>query len=221
MNSDLRVGRDFLQALAKEFRETTIAAAAPMELDYFDPERVLFAGGRLDPLSNRREGFGAIVSKRLWSPSDTRMLCGPAMVFRADTLRALGGFDERLFFGGEDHEMTLRILSAGMRIRFVPDAKVWHKRGLTGGGGGTPLMAFFGVRNNLLVARWYGSPIQKLAALGLTLAIRIPRIFVQLIVQRDPRHLKGLLWSVTWFVNRSLVPPDDEVAKALVNTVPP
>src|SRR5438445_340755 len=130
--------------------------------------------------------------------------------------RNLGGFDERLFFGGEDHEMALRILRAGMRIRYVPTAKVWHKGGFTGGGAGTPLMAFFGIRNYLLVARWYGSAIQKIAAWGMTVAVRIPRILLQAVLKRNTLYLKGLKWSLTWFVNPRLVPSDAEVAEALV-----
>ena len=216
LNSDLRVGPDFLQALAEAFLDQGIAAAAPMELDYFEPDKILFAGGRLDPVLNRREGYGVQASETPGTPRDTRMLCGPAMVFRATTLRTLGGFDERLFFGGEDHEMALRILRAGMRIRYVPTAKVWHKGGFTGGGAGTPLMAFFGIRNYLLVARWYGSAIQKIAAWGMTVAVRIPRILLQAVLKRNTLYLKGLKWSLTWFVNPRLVPSDAEVAEALV-----
>jgi GT2 family glycosyltransferase len=215
MNSDLRVGADFVRTLADAFRDSGVAAAAPTELDYYAPDRVLFAGGRLNPVLNQRDGYGEENSEGPQRSRDTEMLCGAAMVFRATTLRVLGSFDERLFFGGEDHEMTLRILKAGMRIRYVPSAKVWHKGGLTGGGGGTPLMAFFGIRNYLLVARWYGSPIQMAAALGMVVGVRIPRILFRAVISKDIRYLRGLNWFLLWFLDPNLVPPDFRIAQAL------
>jgi GT2 family glycosyltransferase len=48
------------------------------------------------------------------------------------TLMAVGGFDERLgpgtrFPAGEDNDLGLRLLAAGCRIRYVPDATIHHR----------------------------------------------------------------------------------------------
>lgn len=57
---------------------------------------------------------------------------GANMAFRADVLRALGGFDECLGAGsptggGEDLDAFLRVLLEGHRLSFEPASLVWHE----------------------------------------------------------------------------------------------
>ncbi|MEV6649408.1 glycosyltransferase [Streptomyces sp. NPDC051219] len=56
---------------------------------------------------------------------------GANMAFRADALRAVGGFDPATGTGtpargGDDLYAFVRILAAGHRLRYTPDALVWH-----------------------------------------------------------------------------------------------
>src|SRR2546426_1511730 len=149
LNSDTFVSPDFLQRLAETFSDPSIAAAAPKELDYYFRNRIRFAGGQLGPVFTRHKGYGRLDGDEFCVACDSELLCGPAMVFRAKTLAILGGLDETLFFNHEDREMALRLRRAGLRIQFVPDARVWHKGAGSIGGRETPLSAFFGVRNYL------------------------------------------------------------------------
>ncbi len=57
---------------------------------------------------------------------------GANISFRVEPVKRLGGFDPalghsgaRVFFAEED-EMQRRLVSAGHRVRYVPDAAVWH-----------------------------------------------------------------------------------------------
>ncbi len=52
---------------------------------------------------------------------------GCASLARADVLRACGFYDETLFIFGNERDLTARILNAGRRVRYVPEARVWHK----------------------------------------------------------------------------------------------
>jgi len=45
---------------------------------------------------------------------------------RVSVLREMGGYDESMTFGGEDTELSHRLLSAGKRIAFVPGAVLEH-----------------------------------------------------------------------------------------------
>ncbi|MFJ7998432.1 glycosyltransferase family 2 protein [Streptomyces sp. NPDC096310] len=56
---------------------------------------------------------------------------GANMAFRADVLRAVGGFDPATGTGtpargGDDLYAFVRVLAAGHRLRYTPEALVWH-----------------------------------------------------------------------------------------------
>ena len=53
---------------------------------------------------------------------------GCNMAFRAESLRAVGGFDERYRAAGDDVDVCWRLQRVGGRIGFHPSAVVWHRR---------------------------------------------------------------------------------------------
>jgi GT2 family glycosyltransferase len=59
-----------------------------------------------------------------WSPGVYGS--GAAMAFRTRPLLALGGFDPRLTFGGEDLDLFLRVVVSGHRLVYEPGAVAWH-----------------------------------------------------------------------------------------------
>jgi GT2 family glycosyltransferase len=74
------------------------------------------------PLRERCEPWRARAPRRVgWA-------VGCALVARADTLRRLGPFEERLFLYGEDLELGVRAARAGVETWFWPGARVIHHR---------------------------------------------------------------------------------------------
>src|SRR5262249_40547533 len=72
-------------------------------------------------------------------------------------------FDVTLFAYAEDLDLCLRLRRVGKRIRYVPEAKVWHfEGGSHRRAGGQSLRFYLGTRNLLRVlgrhARWYHWP---------------------------------------------------------------
>lgn len=64
---------------------------------------------------------GAVRDARYFSAANTS---GPARLWRG-----AGGFDERLRgWGGEDYELGLRLLRAGVEIAYDPEALAWHEQ---------------------------------------------------------------------------------------------
>lgn len=51
---------------------------------------------------------------------------GCAMLIRRSVIETVGGFDPRYFMYDEDAELCLRVLNAGMKIRYIPKALVLH-----------------------------------------------------------------------------------------------
>jgi hypothetical protein len=111
-------------------------------------------------------------------------------------LDALGrdGFDASLFAYAEDLDLSLRLRGAGYRIRYVPEAHVWHHEGSSHrSSSGQSLRWYLNTRNLLRVnarhARWYHWP-----ALGPMLLVNVVGRFVAVAVRdRDWKALGAVL----------------------------
>jgi GT2 family glycosyltransferase len=64
----------------------------------------------------------------LLSEQEAEHIPGCNMAFRADALRALGGFDPQFRTAGDDVDICWRIQRAGWKVGFHPAALVWHHR---------------------------------------------------------------------------------------------
>jgi N-acetylglucosaminyl-diphospho-decaprenol L-rhamnosyltransferase len=87
----------------------------------------------------RASGLSRLVPNR-WQPSlgthwdhgGSRVIqsaIGPVLAVAAGAWDAVGGFDERIFMYGEDHDLFRRIRSAGYEARFVAEAEFIHLGG--------------------------------------------------------------------------------------------
>ena len=66
-------------------------------------------------------------SLELWTRGgDARHLPGAVLAARRDVFEAVGRFDERFLFEYEETEWEDRVRAAGLRLRFVPQARVRH-----------------------------------------------------------------------------------------------
>jgi len=61
-------------------------------------------------------------------PKDVEFLYGLCMSFRLEVLREIGGFNPTFRTNAEDIDASLRLRKAGYRLRYLPDAKVYHQR---------------------------------------------------------------------------------------------
>ena len=57
---------------------------------------------------------------------ETTWNSGACTLYRTELLRALSGYDERIFLYGEDVELSYRLRGRGYRLRVCPGAVVWH-----------------------------------------------------------------------------------------------
>ena len=92
----------------------------------------------------------------------TTRFIGAGHAIRRQVFEAVGGYDARLFFCGEELDLCYRMLNTGSRIEYVPHVEILHKvspqhRVFWGRG-----RFFFTVRNNLYMSYKFGMGLPRL-----------------------------------------------------------
>jgi GT2 family glycosyltransferase len=96
-------------------------------------------------------------------------VCGAAILARLPALRAVGGFDERLFIYSEDPDLCLRMREAGYATAYFPYASLVHFENATTGGVPERRIAQM-ERSRALYARKHHGAAGEYAVRGLTAA---------------------------------------------------
>lgn len=109
------------------------------------------AGSFLDPYGLAGEfGFGAPDDGRFDEPAERFGFSATAPVFRAETMKRLGGFASQFFAYNEDTDWCLRARLSGMRVVYDPTATVFHRLSATSGGVKDAFVRFLAERNAIL-----------------------------------------------------------------------
>lgn len=70
-------------------------------------------------------GYGDSLDKHA-TATDVASISGAGAAIRRVLWESLEGFDPAYFMYCEDLELSLRVWQRGLRVRYVPEAKVWH-----------------------------------------------------------------------------------------------
>lgn len=128
LNPDTDVDPGFLEeALAVGEADPLTAAVQSLLLLHPDRDRVNTAGNAIHFLGFGYCGaYGAPRASVADVPREIAFASGAAVLLRADALREVGAFDERLFMYQEDQDLGIRLRLAGWRARLAPRSLVWH-----------------------------------------------------------------------------------------------
>lgn len=108
-------------------------------------------GGTLDPLNEQMLAESPVVDDDDGPALDARLVSGfhaCAAVVRSEAFLAAGGFDDVVFFGGEEERLVLDLVEAGSVLVHVPSLRVHHEPGEHAREGRNQVVA----RNHLLTA---------------------------------------------------------------------
>ncbi len=171
LNNDTEVFPQTIGTLLQAMDDPALALVVPRIVYMDDPGRLWYGGGNIDwkrasadvPNFNGNAETPLAMAER-----DVTFVTGCAMFFRRSSLEALGGFDSRYFMYEEDVELSLKAVSLGMRLRYIPSSLLLHKaQGSTRSDGdkrvdfwdsrsaALPFYAYHIVRNRLLTAQAY------------------------------------------------------------------
>lgn len=98
----------------------------------------------------RDRGFGQPDDGRFAEPEDVFAFSGTAAALRVVAARDVGSFDPSFFLYYEDTDLSWRLQLGGWRVRYAPDAVVWHVHGASTDVS-SKAFAFYNERNRLLM----------------------------------------------------------------------
>jgi GT2 family glycosyltransferase len=103
---------------------------------------------------------------------DTTRFIGAGHAVRRAAFEAVGGYDARLFFCGEELDLCYRMLNLGMRIEYCPDVAVLHKVSLQHRVFWNRGRFFYTVRNALYTLYKFGEPSPRLVVAALAFLVK-------------------------------------------------
>jgi len=131
LNNDATVGADTIFKLENAMDSHPEAGiVSPRILLEEHPEELWYGGGDV----NWSKGAAKVPGYRGKADSEIAISAryvgfasGCAMLVRRSTFREVGGLDPRFFMYEEDLELCFRVQEAGWKIRYIPEALVFHK----------------------------------------------------------------------------------------------
>ena len=102
----------------------------------------------------------------------TTRFVGAGHAIRRRAFDAACGYDDRLFFGGEERDLCYRIINAGYRIRYVPSISVRHKIAPEGRVRWDAGRYYYAVRNTLYIEYKFGEPFWRLLRSAAAMTLR-------------------------------------------------
>jgi len=137
LNNDTLVDPPFLdRMLAAMLASPDVGIAGPKTYYHQPPDRIWFAGGEISLWRGTARHIGIRETDRgqYDTPRDIDYASGCALLARREVFERVGRLDPayRAYF--EDADLCMRARAAGFRIRYVPDAKVWHRISASTGG---------------------------------------------------------------------------------------
>jgi len=133
LNDDTQVTHGWAEAALNWFNDSTVAAVAPLVLMGPRADAVTVIDSAGDEYDRggfaRKRGHGEPLSDKYREPAEVFGASASSAFYRADVLRATGGFPEDFGAYFEDVDLAWRIRRAGYRAIFEPGSVVWHRVG--------------------------------------------------------------------------------------------
>lgn len=162
LNNDTIIDKDMISICVIYMEDhPNIWVISPKILYCHNPQCIDIAGGELDLNTGQHKDFGKNEKDvgQCEFEKEITFATGCAFFSRARLFDQIGLFDDKLFCYCEDVDISRRIVLAGMRMRYLPGAKVWHKNSSVkvGGKGSLPsrFVVYYYWRNHFYILRRY------------------------------------------------------------------
>ena len=158
INNDTESDPNLVRLLAEKCDKETISIPKTY---YFDDKTLLWDTGFDVSPSGKffNRGIGQRDNGQFDKEENVPLFSGHCLMIDKETIAEVGNWNESYFMYHEDTEYAYRLRRAGKKIRYVPNAKLWHKVGISGGGNKSPYMMYYVIRNRLYYLNQFNCPI--------------------------------------------------------------
>jgi GT2 family glycosyltransferase len=152
LNNDTEFGPDLIAQLSRGLDDHRVDMICPKMMYYDDPGRIWSAGGKFLPwlgymskcdgeneLDRGQHDYARIIT-------DVPTCC---VLIRAEVFRKVGFMDERYFVYVDDSDFMFRAMKAGLKLSYLPSAKLHHKVSSLTGGSDSAFAIHYATRNRI------------------------------------------------------------------------
>ena len=164
INNDTTVEEDFLSELVEAGEsDKKIGILGSKICFYSDPNRIWFAGGKVNWLKNKGThiGLDQIDNGQYDKIKETDYLTGCCLLIKREVVEKIGVLAEDYFLYYEDTDFSLRTKNAGYKPIYVPKSKIYHKISRSTKPGSFSYI-YYHARNGLVMAKRTGSLLNKI-----------------------------------------------------------
>jgi len=155
LNNDVVFGPDLFQQLVDGMRQYGCDMTTPLIYYYDRPDVIWCAGGEFQwwaGLRVRHRGAEAVYSGKFKEPKVVNYAPTCCVLFRSEVFGIVGFMDEAYFVYVDDLDFLYRAWKKGLKMYYLPAAKLWHKvSSLTGAE--SPFSVRYNTRNRAYFCR--------------------------------------------------------------------
>lgn len=157
-NNDAVMQPGGIEALVQELQDHPECGAVGSYITYASAtDTIWYVGGDVSLFTGqvRHRMIRRKLAEAPATSCETEYITGCSMMVRANILRELGGFDPMFTLYSEDVDLSLRLRSAGWKLRVVPQSLVYHHISASTGGAVSPFKIYHRARSTaILLKRW-------------------------------------------------------------------
>lgn len=148
LNNDTEIEKNCIGNLISGVTDNTITVPTILFYDY--PDIIWYGGGYFDKSIGNCYHYNYKENLKYQKSHKTcDFATGCCIMFPSKVLQNELGFNESYFMYFEDAELSIRLLKSGYKIKYIPEARVYHKVGMSSGGEESPLSTYYTTRNRL------------------------------------------------------------------------
>ncbi len=154
LNNDTTVDKNFLKELRRSVAQHSDFQLFGAKIFYHvRPHTLWYAGGGYTEWLGKiwQTGMGDADGPQYQTANEISFINGCCLLIKREVFESIGYLDDDLYLYGEDLDFCMRAKRAGLRMLFVPQARLWHHIGAFRGGELSPLYLYYHTRNRYIV----------------------------------------------------------------------